>query len=149
MPMSIVPFENSRHRESVVALWASVFGYGSARNRPALVINKKVSAQDGLFFVAEDPSGVAVGSIMGGYDGHRGWIYSLAVAPPQRGGGIGRALVARAESELAGLGCVKINLQILQGNAGVVGFYESLGYSAEPRISMGKSLSENIPPDTA
>ena len=143
--MPIVQFENSRHRESVVALWESVFGYQSAHNRPPLVIDKKRSESDGLFFVAEDQSGAAVGSVMGGYVGHRGWIYSLAVAAHYRRTGIGLALIERVESALAERGCVKVNLQVLDGNAGVLGFYEKLGYSAEPRISMGKLLPGNIP----
>jgi ribosomal protein S18 acetylase RimI-like enzyme len=77
---------------------------------------------------------------MGGYDGHRGWMYSLAVDPRFRRQGIGRTLVQHLERVLALRGCPKINLQILAGNAEVTSFYETLGYSVEPRISMGKVL---------
>jgi ribosomal protein S18 acetylase RimI-like enzyme len=141
----IVEYENSRHRAAVVDLWSTVFGYASARNRPSLVIDKKLGEEDGLFFVAEDRAGVVIGSVMGGYDGHRGWIYSLAVAPARQRGGIGGALMEHVEKALADRGCVKINLQILEGNAGVVAFYEKLGFVAEPRISMGKTLGGNLP----
>ena len=48
--------------------------------------------------------------------------------------------MGHAESELQRRGCVKINLQILEGNSGVEAFYQKLGYTAEPRISMGKTL---------
>ena len=75
---------------------------------------------------------------MAGYDGHRGWIYSLAVAPDLRGRGVGRALMAHAEAALAALGCPKINLQVVGANAEVVGFYRALGYSVEDRVSLGK-----------
>lgn len=124
---------------SVVTLWRDVFGYDRPHNDPAVAIRKKLSLQRELFFVAEE-SGAVVGTIMAGYDGHRGWLYSLAVDPRVRRAGIGSALVRRAEAALAGLGCVKINLQIVAANAGVAVFYEKLGYQVEPRVSMGKVL---------
>ena len=123
----------------VVTLWRSVFGYPTPHNDPALVIRKKLALQRELFFVAEEEGRVA-GTIMCGYDGHRGWIYSLAVDPAFRLHGIGRQLVRQAESCLIELGCVKINLQVLAANAGVTAFYEKLGYRVEERISMGKIL---------
>jgi ribosomal protein S18 acetylase RimI-like enzyme len=82
------------------------------------------------------------GTIMAGYDGHRGWLYSLAVAPEHRRRGIGSALVRHAEQELRKRGCLKINLQILEANAAVAAFYEALGYAVEPRVSLGKRLVE-------
>ena len=94
---------------------------------------------DGLFWVAENGSAVA-GTVMAGYDGHRGWIYSMAVHPDHRGNGIGSRLLAVAEACLLSLGCVKINLQILQHNEQVKRFYQAHGYSVEERISMGKRL---------
>jgi ribosomal protein S18 acetylase RimI-like enzyme len=81
------------------------------------------------------------GTAMAGYDGHRGWIYSVAVAPQFRRRGIGAALVRQAEAALAARGCLKLNLQIVAGNEQVVGFYPSLGFAVEPRVSMGKRLS--------
>jgi len=125
---------------AVSALWTAVFGYEVPHNHPASVIRKKLALQRELFFVADD-EGQVVGTIMGGYDGHRGWIYSLAVEPQFRKRGIGRDLVQHLERALADLGCLKINLQILAGNSDVAGFYERLGYRVEPRISMGKILS--------
>jgi ribosomal protein S18 acetylase RimI-like enzyme len=75
---------------------------------------------------------------MGGYDGHRGWIYTLAVSPAKRRRGIGSALMERVERELIMLGCPKINLQLLASNSATVAFYQTLGYAVEERISMGK-----------
>jgi ribosomal protein S18 acetylase RimI-like enzyme len=144
MEESILQFEARAHRTQVVALWQRVLGYGTAHNAPHFAIDKKLAADDGLFFIAE-AGGRVVGSIMAGYDGHRGWIYSLAVLPEYRGRGLGSRLMRHAEERLKRLGCPKINLQIMQGNEGVQAFYCKLGYQTEQRISMGKKILENIP----
>jgi ribosomal protein S18 acetylase RimI-like enzyme len=125
--------------ESVVELWSTVFPNPAARNAPRLVIAQKVATQRALFFVAVS-DGSVVGTAMGGYDGHRGWLYTVAVRPDLRRRGIGRALVQRVEASLVALGCPKLNLQIVTSNASVVAFYERLGYSVEERISMGKAF---------
>lgn len=144
MTTTIKLFDNHVHRDQVMALWKAVFGYESAHNDPSLVIDKKVAAYDGLFFVAIIENKV-IGTIMAGYDGHRGWIYSVAVHPEHRKQGIGSLLVAHAERALTGRGCLKINLQIVAGNEPVAAFYASLGYAVEPRVSMGKRIQANIP----
>ncbi|MDD2925195.1 GNAT family acetyltransferase [Rhodoferax sp.] len=133
------PFDNTRHRSQVVSLWANVFGYETAHNTPALAIDKKLAAADGLFFVATMGDQV-IGTIMAGYDGHRGWLYSVAVDPSYRNQDIGSALMQTAECALAARGCLKVNLQVVESNAGVVGFYAIHGYAVEKRISMGKLL---------
>jgi ribosomal protein S18 acetylase RimI-like enzyme len=137
--VTIIPYQNSVHRAQVVALWTAVLGYDAAHNKPELTIDKKLAAEDELFFVAVAGQIVA-GTVMAGYDGHRGWIYSVAVAPSHQRRGIGSSLVAHAERALIGLGCVKINLQIVDGNEAVTAFYASLGFSIEKRISMGKRI---------
>jgi ribosomal protein S18 acetylase RimI-like enzyme len=141
--IDIVGFDPSQHRDQVEALWQQVFAYDTPRNAPSLVIEKKCAVGDGLFFVAE-ADGVVVGTVMAGYDGHRGWIYSMAVYPSHRRQDIGSRLLSFAEQRLTALGCVKINLQVMGGNEEAQRFYEANGYSAENRISMGKELSENI-----
>ena len=143
--MEIKPYQNSIHRPQVIQLWGDVLGYQSGHNAPALVIDKKLAVQDGLFFVALDAQTV-VGTVLAGYDGHRGWLYSVAVHPAHQHKGIGSALVRHAEKALASRGCVKINLQIVQGNEAVTAFYAALGYAVEPRVSMGKRVDANIPP---
>jgi ribosomal protein S18 acetylase RimI-like enzyme len=140
---TITPYRDTSHRGQVIALWEAVFGYEAKHNRPSLTIDKKREV-DALFFVAVDGEAV-VGTIMCGYDGHRGWIYSLAVAPSHRRQGLGSRLVAHAEQALCQRGCMKINLQILEENESVAAFYSSLGYSVERRVNMGKLLPENIP----
>ncbi|MDO9345574.1 GNAT family acetyltransferase [Pseudomonas pergaminensis] len=144
----IGPYRDRPHRAQVVALWQEAFGYDTAHNLPTLAIDKKLAVNDGLFFVAMDKKTV-IGTILAGYDGHRGWLYSVAVHADYRRHGLGSSLVRYAEQALTALGCVKINLQITSGNDAVAGFYEALGYGVEPRISMGKKIAENIPKNGA
>ncbi|MDP6633339.1 MAG: GNAT family acetyltransferase [Phycisphaerae bacterium] len=143
METEIVAFDNAVHRDQVIDLWKRVFAYKAPRNAPVLVIDKKLAFGDGLLFVAVSDDRV-VGTIMAGYDGHRGWIYSLAVDRKHQRRGIGSQLLSHAESRLASLGCVKINLQVLDGNDLVEEFYEANGYLAEPRLSMAKTIQANI-----
>jgi maltose O-acetyltransferase len=137
-PMEIRPFEEA-DAEAVMALWTTIFAYIAPHNDPAAVIRHKLAVQRDLFFVAS-LGGVLVGTVMGGYDGHRGWVYSLAVAPQARRRGIGTALMQHLERELARRGCPKVNLQVLASNPEPVAFYRKLGYAVEERISMGKLL---------
>ena len=142
--LNIVPFDNALHRSQVIEVWRKSFGYDTPHNEPGLVIDKKLAVQDSLFFVAV-VAGEVIGTVMAGYDGHRGWLYSVAVSPGHRKLGAGRQLVLHAEQALAARGCLKINLQLLATNAAVAAFYTSLGYAVEPRVSMGKLIPENIP----
>ena len=139
MQSKIIEFNNVKHRKQVVDLWQTVFGYETTHNSPELVIDKKLQNNDGQFFVAQIEEKV-VGTIMAGYDGHRGWIYSIAVHPEFQKQGIGSELLKFAQSKLESLGCLKINLQIMEGNEAVQRFYKANGYSVEQRISMGKKL---------
>lgn len=143
MKYNITTFDNSKHRDQVAALWNDVFGYEAAHNAPDLVIDKKIEFGDGLFFVAVSNRNV-VGTVLAGYDGHRGWIYSMAVSPTYRNKGLGSALLRYAEEKLAENGCMKVNLQIIEENREVESFYISNGYKTEKRISMGKRLKQNI-----
>src|SRR5262249_9733670 len=112
---------------AVAALWKDVFAYREPRNDPVTVIRQKLACQRELFFVAV-LDGAVVGTVMGGYDGHRGWVYSLAVRPEMRRRGIGAALMCHVERELARRGCPKVNLQVLASNAATVAFYQKVGY---------------------
>lgn len=137
--LTIRPYNDATDRIKVVELWRNVFGYETAHNEPNLAIAKKIAMNDRLFFVAVDHLDV-IGTIMAGYDGHRGWLYSVAVNPKRRLSGIGRSLVQHAEKALADLGCIKINLQLLATNEATAAFYKSVGYLVEHRLSMGKIL---------
>ncbi len=104
-------------------------------------IGLKTAYDPEIFLVAEG-GGRLVGTVMGGYDGHRGWIYSLAVDENERHRGIGTELMAESERRLKERGCLKVNLQVMPDNEGVVEFYQELGFSVEDRLSMGKRLYE-------
>jgi ribosomal protein S18 acetylase RimI-like enzyme len=138
--MQIHPYEDSDHRLQVIQLWELVFAYTAAHNDPAFTIDQKLCAKDGLFFVATREDTV-MGTAMAGFDGHRGWLYAIAVRPDVRKLGVGSALVRHAEQALAEKGCCKVNLQIVTSNQTSSEFYEKLGYQVEPRISMGKLLA--------
>ncbi|TWU43635.1 Acetyltransferase YpeA [Rubripirellula tenax] len=141
MPIHVRHYEPS-DRDDVISLWDDVFPDSTGHNDPAASIQRKYDADDGLFFVAELDATV-IGTVVAGYDGHRGWIYSLAVTPTQQRRGIGSTLIRHAEQALSNLDCPKINLQVRSQNDAVVAFYGSLGYDTEQRISMGKRLASH------
>ncbi|WP_250483167.1 GNAT family acetyltransferase [Caballeronia sp. GaOx3] len=130
-------------RDAVIALWRDVFPEYADASRPqrdpALSIVNKMKMQPELFFVGA-VDGEVIGTVMAGYDGHRGWVYSLAVTPSLRGRGHGRALMMHAEAVLTKLGCPKVNLQILSVKTELRGFYEKLGYRMDEVVSLGKRL---------
>ena len=130
----------SADRQQVVNLWNDVFPNSTGHNEPHRAIDRKIAVNDGLFFVALE-NDILAGTILAGYDGHRGWIYSVAVDPTHKRRGIGSALVRHAQEALQKIGCPKVNLQVRTDNAAVVAFYESLGFEAEQRISMGKRIT--------
>lgn len=111
-------------------------------NVPADDIAAKIAFQPELLLVADgDPAlGGLAGSVMAGYEGHRGWINYLAVHPELRRGGLGRTLMEAAEAKLRALGCPKINLQVRATNGAVIGFYQRLGYAIDETVSLGKRL---------
>lgn len=133
--------------EAVVALWDQA-GLTRPWNDPRKDIRRKLAVQPELFVLAER-SGAVVGSVLAGYDGHRGWLHYLAVAGSERGTGLGRRLVEHAEAALAALGCPKVQLQVRPDNTDVVGFYERLGYAPYDVVDLGKRLSEDGPSPSA
>ena len=126
----------------VVALWERC-GLTRPWNDPRKDVERKLRMQPELFLVAETDGGV-VGTAMAGYDGHRGWVYYLAVQPDLQGRGIGRLLMAEVERLLLGLGCPKVNLLVRSTNDRAVAFYERIGYRPDASLSLGKRL---IPDD--
>lgn len=128
------------HFAGVDRLWSRVFPDDPARNHAAHAIPAKLALGDGLFFVALDEQGAVIGTTMAGWDGHRGWLYAVAVDERHRRGGVGRAMVKHALAALKARGCEKVNLQIREGNEAVAAFYESLGFAVEPRTSMGRVI---------
>jgi ribosomal protein S18 acetylase RimI-like enzyme len=135
---AMVTYED-KHFEGVDALWNEVFPTDPPWNKAVVAIPEKLRVQPDLFIVAEE-SGAVIGTAMAGYDGHRGWLYTVAVRPIDQRKGIGSALLKEAELRLAKAGCIKVNLQIRSGNDAVTAFYRAHGYDVEERISMGKRL---------
>jgi len=129
--------------DGVLALWREAFPeYNRAdkpHREPRRSIANKVAMQDGLFFVAVRDRKV-VGTVMAGYDGHRGWVYSLAVATALRRRGVASALLRHAEAALTERGCLKLNLQVLTQSREALAFYAAHGYAADDVVSMGKRL---------
>ncbi|WP_233864141.1 GNAT family acetyltransferase [Paraburkholderia adhaesiva] len=151
MTVTIRPFAQA-DTDAVIALWLQAFPEYQDTSRPhrdpRLSIANKLGTQPELFFVATrsqrdegDEDSALVGTVMAGYDGHRGWLYSLAVDPLARRLGIGTLLVRHAEAALAIRGCPKLNLQVLHDKPDVLAFYESLGYRADAVVSLGKRLT--------
>ena len=126
-------------RAGVIALWERVFPDDPPHNAPAKVFDAKLAMHDDMLFVATDADTV-IGTTMTGYDGHRGWLYAIAVSPQHRRRGIGTALVRHAVGALRSVGCIKVNLQIRATNTAVRGFYASLDFEVEDRLSMGMHI---------
>lgn len=120
--------------DAVFALWHAV-GLTRPWNDPHEEIRRARAVSPELLLVAEH-DGAVVGTVMAGYDGHRGWLHYVASARP----GAGRALVAEAERRLVALGCPKVMLMVRSDNAGVLGYYDSLGYDRDAVLVAGKRL---------
>lgn len=127
--------------EAVVRLWEES-GLTRPWNDPHKDIARKLSTRPEWFMVAVIGVQI-VGTVMAGYDGHRGWVNYLAVAGTHRRMGIGRRLMGEAENLLRAVDCPKINLQVRSTNRDAVGFYEALGYSVDDVISLGRRLESD------
>ncbi|MBW4040929.1 MAG: GNAT family acetyltransferase [Acidobacteria bacterium] len=137
MTVRVRPFADG-DEDAVVALWHAA-GLTRPWNDPHRDIARKKLVQRELFLVAEEDGGV-VGTAMAGYDGHRGWVYYLAVTPDRQGRGLGRTLLMEAETQLLALGCPKVNVQIRSGNEAVARFYERAGYTPDGATGLGKRV---------
>jgi ribosomal protein S18 acetylase RimI-like enzyme len=128
--------------DALIALWRRC-DLTRPWNDPAKDIQRKLAQQPELFGVLVDREGGVVGSVMAGYEGHRGWINYLAVDPARQGSGLGRRLMDWAEARLRERGCPKINLQVRHGNEAVLAFYAALGYTDDKVVSLGKRLEHD------
>ena len=124
--------------DPVVGLWHAA-GLTRPWNDPYDDIRRARAVWPDLILVAVDENEI-VGAVMAGYDGHRGWLYYLASAPNRRGRGIGRLLVAEAESRLRELGCPKVMLMVRADNTSVLEFYDRMDFACEDVAVTGKRL---------
>lgn len=111
-------------------------------NDPAKDIARKLDVDRELFLVGL-VDGCLVASVMGGYEGHRGWINYLAVHPQAQGRGLGRAMMAAIEQAIAARGAPKINLMVRTSNQDVTAFYRALGYEVSEVVTLGKRLVDD------
>lgn len=129
-------------QDALIALWEAC-GLTRPWNKPQRDIARKLSVNPDWLIVGEH-RGQLVASAMFGYDGHRGWVNYLAVAPAFQRRGWARALMTHGEALMRAVGCPKINLQVRRDNAAALGFYQALGYGQDEVLSLGKRL---IPDD--
>ncbi|MDH2902982.1 MAG: GNAT family acetyltransferase [Actinomycetota bacterium] len=135
--MNIRPFVRD-DIEATVELWRRS-DLLNPNNEPRRDIERKLLDSPWGFFVMVD-EGEIIGSIMVGYDGHRGWVNYLACHPDHRRKGVATALLNTAREVLLKRGCPKINLQVRAGNISAINFYESMGYTEDQVRSFGLGL---------
>lgn len=125
-------------REEVVALWQAA-DLTRPWNDPVADFDRAIGGATSAILLLRE-GGVVLGTAMVGEDGHRGWVYYLAVAEAARGRGHGRALMAAAESWLRARGCPKLQLMVREGNDAAIGFYRALGLAPQPVVTLGRFL---------
>ena len=124
--------------EAVVALWDAC-GLVRPWNDPYKDIARKQTDINGAFWVAVAGNSV-IAAVMIGYDGHRGSVNYLAVAPDHQGAGVGARLMRQAEAFLIEVGCPKVSFCVRKDNDAVLAFYDGLGYAVDDVHFLGKRL---------
>ena len=132
---------HNKDQQAVIKLWQDC-GLVTAKNNPANDIERKLKVDPDLLLVGENETGL-VATVMGGYEGHRGWINYLAVRPCEQRKGYGLAMMQAVEQRIKQKGCPKINLKVRSSNQAVIAFYTALGYNNDNVISLGKRLKQD------
>ena len=141
MRLIIRTFE-TKDQAAVIQLWHDC-ELTVSWNDPAKDIERKFSEQPELFLVALNQQNTLVGTIMAGFDGHRGAVNYLAVHPDHRKQGIAEKLMSEIETRLTTAGCPKINVMVRGSNLAANGFYEAIGYEPQDVVVLGKRLIED------
>ena len=144
--MHIRPFQEA-DRAAVLALWQAC-GLTRPWNPPEGDLDRAVQSPSSAVLVAEE-DGLLQGSVMVGYDGHRGWVYYLSVQPELLKSGLGQKLMTAAEDWLRARGCRKVELMVRNSNDGVIGFYEAIGYGQEPVTVLSRWLIDDPKGETS
>jgi len=127
-----------KDEKAVIALWQEC-NLLRTWNNPGRDIQRKLKIDRELFLVGSIGDKI-IASVMGGYEGHRGWVNYLAVDPSYRKKGIGRKIMSEIEAKLVSIGCPKVNLQVRAENTEAMAFYEKIGYGNDNVVSYGKRL---------
>ena len=128
----------SADRDAVVALWQAA-ELTRPWNDPFADFDLALTNPTSTVLLAREGALLA-GSVMVGFDGHRGWVYYLASEPAKRCQGIGRALMSAAEDWLRNRGCPKIQLMVRSDNLAAKGFYAAIGYEEQDVMTIGRRL---------
>jgi len=132
---------NETDQDDVISLWGEC-GLVVPQNDPAKDIERKLRVDPDLFLVGTNENGI-VATVMGGYEGHRGWINYLAVKPSEQRKGYGQAIMQAVEKLIHNKGCPKINLQVRTTNEQVIAFYSAIGYGNDNVFGLGKRLEHD------
>ncbi len=135
MTLIIRDFQDT-DRADLIALWERC-GLTRPWNDPDLDINQAITTQSSTILVGIVESEL-LASVMAGSDGHRGWVYYVAVDPDHRRKNWGRDLMRAAEQWLKDRGCRKMQLMIRDGNEEADRFYQALGYEPQAVKTVGK-----------
>ena len=130
-------FRKSDQKE-VIQLWMEC-GLVVPWNDPQRDIERKLGTQPELFLIGLINDEI-ITTVMTGYDGHRGWVYYLAVKPQYQQKEIGRQIMKEVEIRLRELGCPKLNIMVRTTNLDVINFYKAIGYKVDAVTNMGKRL---------
>jgi ribosomal protein S18 acetylase RimI-like enzyme len=122
----------------VIALWEAC-ELTRPWNDPAADYRLAVANETSAILLAHS-EGELVGSVLTGFDGHRGWVYYLAVNPDFQKQGLGRKMMAAAEAWLRDRNAPKIQLMVRDDNEAAIGFYKALGYDVQPVVTIGRRL---------
>ncbi len=132
---------NIKDKDEVISLWIES-DLVKPWNNPDQDIERKLKVNPELFLVGEK-SGQIIASVIGGYEGHRGWINYLAVGKKYRRLGYGKEMMVAVENKIKTMGCPKINLQVRDTNIEVIEFYKSIGYLDDRVVGLGKRLEDD------
>jgi ribosomal protein S18 acetylase RimI-like enzyme len=135
--MNIKPYHPD-NQQAVINLWQAC-NLVVAWNDPVKDIQRKMLVDPDLFLIGELSEDI-VATVMGGYEGHRGWINYLAVSPEHQRKGYARAMMQQVEALILQKGSPKINLQVRSNNIDVIQFYQAIGYDIENAVGLGKRL---------
>ena len=129
-------------QETVISLWNEC-GLIAPQNNAVKDIERKLKVDPDLFLVGTCENKI-VATVMGGYEGHRGWINYLAVKPSEQRKGYGQSIMKSVEQLIKEKGCPKINLQVRASNEQVIAFYAAIGYGNDNVVSLGKRLVQDL-----